>query len=184
MTNSPLFSNAPPIAGSTKLQDSTTSQRDRLLDDLLASEAARKGAVQGSTHANQTRAWNRWQSYCKSVGLDDDIFLTSFTKQQQAKIIGAFASALREGPYLRGNATSLATSTVKNTINYVVATFRSEGRSNPTRNEDGQLAWILSRHYCAYKNSDPKENQEKAIPACIISQINLNQTTETKRSPN
>jgi hypothetical protein len=76
----------------------------------------------------------------------------------------------------------MAATTIKSTINNLVATFRSEGRPNPTRDGDGQLAWILSRQYRAYKNHDPKENHEKALPSCILSRIALNQTSETKRA--
>ena len=72
----------------------------------------------------------------------------------------------------------MASSTIRSTINNVVATFRGDGRSNPTRDSDGQLAFILARQYRAYKNSDPKENQEKALPSCIFSYIALNQTTD------
>jgi len=76
----------------------------------------------------------------------------------------------------------MAVTTVKSTINNVVASFRSEGRPNPTRDGDGQLAWILSRQFRAYKNHDPKEQHEKALPSCILSRIALNQTSETKRA--
>ena len=70
----------------------------------------------------------------------------------------------------------------ENTINNVVATFRSEGRPNPTRDSDGQIAWILSRQYRAYKNHDPKEKHEKALPSCILTRIALNQTSETRQA--
>jgi hypothetical protein len=76
----------------------------------------------------------------------------------------------------------MAATTIKNTINNVVATFRSEGQPNPTRDSDGQLAWILSRQYRAYKNHDPKEQHEKALPSCILTRIALNQTSETKQA--
>ena len=76
----------------------------------------------------------------------------------------------------------MASSTIKSTINNVVATFRRDGRPNPTRDTDGQLAWILARQYRAYKNNDPKEVPEKALPSCIFSYIALNQTTEQTKA--
>ena len=76
----------------------------------------------------------------------------------------------------------MASGSIKSTINNVVASFRREGRPNPTRDGDGQLAWILSRQYRAYKNFDPKESHEKAIPSCILIRIAQNQTSETTRA--
>ena len=76
----------------------------------------------------------------------------------------------------------MASSTVRNTINNVVASFRQKGHPNPTRDDDGQLAWILSRQFRSYKNRDPKENPEKALPACILQRIALNQTTDFTRA--
>jgi hypothetical protein len=64
----------------------------------------------------------------------------------------------------------------------VVATFREKGQPNPTRDEDGQLAWTLARQLRAYKNIDPKEENEKALPSCILSRIALNQTTDFSRA--
>jgi hypothetical protein len=171
-----------PITGPSLLPHSSFTQQNRLVDDLLASDAARQAAVQGSTHDNHARAWLRWRTYCESVGLADDIYLTSFNKQQQARIIGAFGHSLREGRYSRGPPNTMAASSIKGTINNVVAAFRREGRPNPTRDSDGQLAWILARQYRAYKNDDPKEKHEKALPSCILLRISLNQTSETKRA--
>jgi hypothetical protein len=53
---------------------------------------------------------------------------------------------------------------------------------NPTIDDEGNLAWILARQYRAYKNSDPREIPEKAIPACILSIIALRTTTDTHKA--
>ena len=60
--------------------------------------------------------------------------------------------------------------------------FCHDSFRNPTRDNDGDLAWLLYHQYCAYKNTDPKEKHEKATPACILSRIATNDTTETKRA--
>lgn len=64
----------------------------------------------------------------------------------------------------------------------MVATFRKDGFPNPTKDKDGELAWLLTRKYRAYKNDDPREHHEKAIPACILSLIALNQSTDIKQA--
>ena len=60
----------------------------------------------------------------------------------------------------------------------MVVSFWSLGHANPTRDANGLLAWSLSCQYRAYKNEDPKEVQQKAIPLCVISAIALRDTTE------
>ena len=46
---------------------------------LAAAETAREGAVTGKTHADQARAWSRWEKYCGSIGIIEDEFLDQFT---------------------------------------------------------------------------------------------------------
>jgi hypothetical protein len=62
----------------------------------------------------------------------------------------------------------------------VPAAFRSKGHPNPTRDNEGLLAFPLSRQYRSYLNCDPKEVQQKAIPLCILSAIALKDSTETQ----
>ncbi len=64
--------------------------------DLAAVEAARQGAVQGSTYENQAWAWQRWNKYCESIGLTD-VYLDNFLRNQRIKLMGAFAVAMHKG---------------------------------------------------------------------------------------
>lgn len=63
----------------------------------------------------------------------------------------------------------------------MVTAFWSNGHQNPTRDGNRLLAWPLSCQYRAYKNDNPKEVQQKAIPLCIITSIALKQATELQR---
>jgi hypothetical protein len=58
------------------------------------------------------------------------------------------------------------------------ATFRENGRPNPTKDNKLQLSFILQYQFRAYKNPNPKEKQQKAIPACVIAKIAKQQLTE------
>jgi len=139
--------------------------------DLVAAETAREGAVTGSTHESQVRSWRRFSKYLDSIGLGHDVFLESFTRSQRNKIIGAFAMALRQGQYSGKAYDTLASGTIRNSISDISSTFRENGRPNPTKDEDLQLSFILQRQFRAFKNANPKEKQQKAIPACIIAEI-------------
>jgi hypothetical protein len=56
--------------------------------------------------------------------------------------MGAFAKALREGQFL-GDYGTLAEGTVRSAISYVVLTFRENRQTNPTKDKDMELGWIL-----------------------------------------
>jgi hypothetical protein len=64
----------------------------------------------------------------------------------------------------------------------VAATFRSHGYTNPSHNKHENLVWNLSCQYRAYKTSDPKEKQQKAIPFSILSLIAQVWTTENQKA--
>jgi hypothetical protein len=38
--------------------------------------------------------------------------------------------------------------------------------------------YFLLQQFCAYKNEDPKEKQQKAIPICVIAKIAKRKATE------
>ncbi len=52
--------------------------------------------------------------------------------------------AMREGQFL-GDYGTLAEGTDRHAISYVVSTFRENGRTNPTKDKDMELGWILHR---------------------------------------
>ena len=148
--------------------------------DLAAVETARKGAVQGTTHENQARAWRQWVEYCQSIGMRDT-YLNGFDRHQRIKLMGAFAMALREGRFSQSHGT-LAEGTIRSSVSYVVSTFRENGRPNPTKEEDMELGWILHRLYRAFKNKDPKLAHQKVIPLLVISELWKQQNTESEKS--
>jgi len=90
--------------------------------------------------------------------------------------------AVRDGRFLQPGDAPLACGTVKRTINNLAAAFRSHGHTNPARDRDGNLDWNLSRQYRAYKSSDPKEIQQKAVPLGVISLIASLNATESQRA--
>jgi hypothetical protein len=91
--------------------------------DLIAAETSREGAVTGST--NKNHAWLRHQftKYLGTISIGHNVFLDSFTRSQQNKIIGAFAMALREGRFSSAAHDTLALETIRNTISDI-ATFK------------------------------------------------------------
>ena len=149
--------------------------------DLAAAETAREGAVTGKTHEDQARAERRWIEWCKSVGIED-YFLSNFSRGQRIRLIGAFAMAVREGRFSGKAYETLAEGSVRNTISHVAQTFRDNDRSNPTKDEDGELGRLLSRQYRAFRNEDPAPEQQRALPMCVLREVAKLQATETQRA--
>jgi hypothetical protein len=133
--------------------------------DLVADGTSREGAVTRGTHENQAQSWHRFSKYLESIQIGHEISLDSFTRSQQNKIIRAFAMALRQGQYSGKAYDTLALGTIQNTISDISLNFREIGRPNPTKDNDLQLSFILQRQFRAFKNKDPKEKQQKVIPA-------------------
>jgi hypothetical protein len=90
--------------------------------------------------------------------------------------------ALREGRFLGPSHNTLAVGTIQNSISDVCATFRENGQHNLTKDNDLQLSFLLHRQFRAYKNADPKEKQQKAIPACVIANIAKRNLTELQHA--
>ena len=90
--------------------------------------------------------------------------------------------ALREGRFLSAAHDKLASGTIRNSISDISATFRENGQPNPTKDGDLQLSFILHRRFRAYKNEDPKEKQQKAIPACVIAEVAKKNLTPLQRA--
>jgi hypothetical protein len=118
--------------------------------------------------------------YCNSTGLIGDVFLTDLSKQERTHFLSCFTVAVHDGRFLQLGDAPLACGTVKRTINNVAAAFRSHGHTNPARDRDGNLDWNLSRQYRAYKSSDPKEIQQKAVLLGVISLIASLNATESQ----
>ena len=85
--------------------------------------------------------------------------------------------------FSKGDNERLAASTVKGTIQYVSATFREYGYPNPTLDKDRELAWILQQEFWSFKNLNPAEKHQAAIPIIIIIiKINKQKSSELERA--
>ena len=100
----------------TTFWDCSTAQRNQLMADLSAAEAARQDAVTRTTHKNQARVWRWWKIYANSIGITDDFYLDGLKSFGRIKLMGAFAMALREGRFSGPAHDSLVQGTIRNTI--------------------------------------------------------------------
>ncbi len=84
--------------------------------------------------------------------------------------------ALQEGRFLGPAYDQLVESTISGTISYVCTIFRENGFPNPSLDEDARTEFLLQRLYWGFKNSDPAEKHQKAIPMCVIAEIKNKQS--------
>ena len=77
---------------------------------------------------------------------------------------------------------SLVASIVRGTVDHMGSTSRDNFRRNPLLDEDGKPTRILQTQYKGYQNKNPNQKQQKAIPFCIIKQINANKSTEKEKA--
>jgi hypothetical protein len=61
--------------------------------------------------------------------------------------------------------------TVSGTISYLFATFQENGFPNPSLNKDARTGFLLQQLHQKFKNADPAEKHQKAIPMCVIAKI-------------
>ena len=94
--------------------------------------------------------------------------MDSLGKQEQTLLLGAFAMAVRSGRFSDLRLNTLAEGTVRGTSSNVVQTFWSSGRQNPTKDTDNKLNILLLRQFCAYRNEDHLEKQQKALPISAL----------------
>ncbi len=89
---------------------------------------------------------------------------------------------VREARFSRASHEQLAAGTVKDTVQYVCATFQENGYQNPSINNNGQPAFILQEEFRSFKNTDPEEKHQKAIPMSVISELIHQDSTELEQA--
>jgi len=171
-----------PLSASTALRNCSTAKQDRLMADLASAKADRQTAVGGNTLDNETRAWNRYSEYCRSIGLGDNLFLEDMSQTHRIEIIGGFPMTVHQEQFSRPRDAPLAESTVSDTLNHVAAVFRENGHNDPKRDAERYVARLLRRQLRSYKKDDPKEVQQKALPVCILHLILSSKSTELRQA--
>ena len=122
------------------------------------------------------------RSLRKNIPFSKEYFLESFTRAQRNRIMCAFAMALRQARFSGASYDRLVEKTIRNTLSNVCSTFREHGKPNPTKDDDLQLSFLLSRLYRSFRNEDPSEVQQKAVPPCVILAIANLEYTELQKA--
>jgi hypothetical protein len=105
--------------------------------------------------------WERWKKYAKFTCMEDDFYLKNFTQEERHVLICAFTMAVRDARFSISPSEKLVANTVRDTIQYVCATFCKNGHPNPTLDKGGKPAFILQQEFRSFKNTDLEEKHQK-----------------------
>jgi hypothetical protein len=84
---------------------------------------------------------------------------------------------MREATYSTANFSSLASATVRDTLDDVASSFRARAKPNPLLDSHGKFAYILQQQLKSYKSTDPKTKQQKAITCSILRELRRHNQT-------
>jgi hypothetical protein len=112
---------------------------------LLAATQARNEGVTAGTISKSNVAWKRWVEFMHTCELDDDIFLTQFTRHERHLLLGAFAQRVRDNEWSKSSKgyDHLVAGSCRAAIYGVCQAFVSAGYDDPGKDAYGKLAFVL-----------------------------------------
>ena len=113
-------------------------------------------------------AWNNWISFLNNTGMPNSYFLENFSSFQRNIIVCAFAQAVREASFSRGDRKDLVEGTVSATVSYVAQTFRENDRKDPRLDADGKTCFLFYKQCRGYCNADGVVKKQKALPLGVL----------------
>ncbi len=143
------------------------AKRDKLRNLLAAAELAQLDGVTANSHSEQDRYWRYYCQFAHDFDLNHDLFLRNLDERDRCRIMGAFAAAYRDGE-ITGN--KVQSGTVRKALDAVAAEFRANQRPSPVHQGDvtgNPLEPTISRQLKGYKNLDPGEKHQKALPILV-----------------
>jgi hypothetical protein len=147
--------------------------RGYLLGALLGAAHARNESITARTIAKGNTAWKRWVKFLHKCELADDIYLTQFTPHERHLLLGAFTQRVQDNEWSRSSKgyDHVVAGTCRATIDNVCQAFVAAGYENPGKDTHGQLAFVLQRQLKGYKNNNPAEQPQKAIPFSLLQKM-------------
>jgi hypothetical protein len=155
----------------------------------LAAQLASADAVTIATTSKQAAHWRNYLSFLGDVELDGDPFLTALQAWQRQRIIGAFASAYRDGRFSPkhdpSSGPAVMSGSVRAAIDAVAAAFRANNCVSPAHDPiTARLAYVLQRQLKGYTNQDPAEKPQKALTPRVIRALTAINSTSLDEAVN
>ena len=149
------------------------------MDYILAAEVENNNSIEEQSHNDRSRTWQRWVSWLESVGWHNDPFLTRLSRAQKARMVGAFAIAIRRGEFSSSRHTDpLVAGTVSKALSNLAATFQNNNHDDPRKTNDNKTDKFIRGILRAFKKVDPKEKAQKAATPHLLQHLYTRSKTE------
>jgi hypothetical protein len=147
---------------------------------LLGAAQAQRDGVTPATHRKTNVHFKNWIKYLEEINLSHDPFLETQERLSQHHILGAFLHTVPTKTYSKSTHKNdfLAASTCRASLSNVCATFRNEGRPDPSLDPDGITSFLLRRQLKGYANDDPANKGQKPITLDLITKMITRQCSE------
>ena len=97
--------------------------------------------------------------------------MESLERWQRISLLSAFAQTVREALYSNQTYDTLASGTVRYTVDYVAQAIRDDYGYDPRLDIDGRTSPILLQQYKGYKVHDKQVCRQKAIPPRVLLEL-------------
>ena len=138
---------------------------------LVGREAARQAATSGSTKDKQARSRDRWLKFLQRIEYNHHPQMAELQPWQRLSLLSAFAHCLREALFSSSSYDTLASGTVRDSVDHVASSIRDSAGFDPRLDCNGNYSRLLLQQFRGYKASDPPTHQQKAIPPIIIREL-------------
>ena len=132
-------------------------------------KAQRQGVAPG-TNAQQDGDFGKWQRFLGSCGIVDP-FLEGYGHQAKLSLFSAFAAALRRNEHGKRKLNKLSGKTIRQTINSICLTFRTNLYCNPLLEGNGQSSLLIKRQIDGYITEDPPTKPQKCLPPLVFKKL-------------
>ena len=114
--------------------------------------------------------------FLENLGIGGNPFLDSWECRERTILLSAFAQAIRSREFSQSSGNPLVCQTVRSAVDCVSQAFREYDKDDPRLNRNRLPSRILQQQFKGYKNRDPKERQQKAIPMSVIRKLHESDT--------
>lgn len=160
------------FTGTKQFRHTSPTARNRLLHLQAAVTNSKASATTSGYQKFGTRTWNRLITFLKSISIDNDPFLISFTPHHRSEIIGLFAQSLRSSTNGSTQGSMLmAEGSIQNSLSVLAQTFLENNVPDPRMDGNGKTTLSLKRLLASFKLFDANKHRQKAIPVSVIKKV-------------
>ena len=110
----------------------SASAHNYLVSKLSSARDARESARTSSTNAKLDWAWIRWIKFLTCINLQHDELIDEFKQEDQVRLLGAFAQAIREREFSCSGEKELARDICQEAVDKWAEVFRANRRPDPS----------------------------------------------------